>query len=169
MTQRTPQNGTRFASIWIGARLTNWSRVGTYDIVSHGPLLTTSSRYWCKQDSLLGQEPNYVALKETEERQACVGLACFKDSSVCLHDWFCSWKTYILCELHPPPPKTTTMMNNTGNSSRIWIYISIGGTLIILFPVCIVLFCCIRKKKNLIRRAPSFDSAESGFSQSSVQ
>ncbi|CAF1309499.1 unnamed protein product [Rotaria magnacalcarata] len=113
MIQRTPQNGTRFASIWIGARFTNWSRVGTYDIVSHGPLLTTSSPYWCKQGSLLGSEPNYIGLKETGERQACVGLACFKDSSVCLHDWFCSWKTYILCELHPPPPKTTTMMNNT--------------------------------------------------------
>ncbi|CAF4240821.1 unnamed protein product, partial [Rotaria sordida] len=25
-----------------------------------------------------------------------------------MHDWFCSWRTYTLCEIHPPPPQTTT-------------------------------------------------------------
>ena len=46
MLQQAPHNGTYFASIWIGARLTNWSHVGKYDLVSHGPILTTKSPYW---------------------------------------------------------------------------------------------------------------------------
>ncbi|CAF1130226.1 unnamed protein product [Rotaria sordida] len=108
MYQKTPRNGTQFASIWIGAKLVDWSGKGQYNLVSHGPSLTKISPYWCKQESPLEQEPNYVALKTTGERQSCIGLALFKDALVCMHDWFCSWRTYTLCEIHPPPPQTTT-------------------------------------------------------------
>jgi hypothetical protein len=48
--------------------------------------------------SPLQQEPNYLGLKSTSERQECIGLAVFKDGSVCMHDWFCFWDTYTLCE-----------------------------------------------------------------------
>ncbi|CAF3695332.1 unnamed protein product [Rotaria sp. Silwood1] len=108
MFQKTPRNGTNFASIWIGAKLADWSGEGKYDLISHGPSITKRNPYWCKQNSPLGQEPNYVALKATGERQTCIGLALFKGTLVCMHDWFCSWKTYTLCEIHPPPPRTTT-------------------------------------------------------------
>jgi hypothetical protein len=47
----------------------------------------------------MGSEPNYVGLKDTGERQECVGLALLPDRSVCMHDWFCSWDSYVLCEI----------------------------------------------------------------------
>ncbi|CAF3142517.1 unnamed protein product [Rotaria sp. Silwood2] len=99
MFEKTPRNATNFASIWIGAKLADWSGEGKYDLVSHGPSITKRNSYWCKQDSPLEQEPNYIKLKTSEERQSCVGLALFKSSLVCMHDWFCSWKTYSLCEI----------------------------------------------------------------------
>ncbi len=50
------------------------------------------------QNTPLDQEPNFTALKETGERQECIGLAVLKTKFVCMHDWFCSWDTYTLCE-----------------------------------------------------------------------
>lgn len=68
----------------------------------------------------MGQEPNNQRLKATGEQQGCLGLAVFSSSPVCMHDWFCSWESYLLCEirmnfsptcitlvlslLDPPPP-----------------------------------------------------------------
>jgi hypothetical protein len=49
--------------------------------------------------SPLGQEPTFIGLKETGEHQECVGLAVFRDSSPCMHNWFCSWDTYTFCEV----------------------------------------------------------------------
>lgn len=46
MFQKTPQNGTKFASVWIGARLIDWANAGTYELISHGPILTTSNSNW---------------------------------------------------------------------------------------------------------------------------
>jgi hypothetical protein len=44
--QRTPSNGTSFASVWIGAQLTDWSGAGTVELVSHGPTITKDTYYW---------------------------------------------------------------------------------------------------------------------------
>lgn len=49
--------------------------------------------------SLLGQEPNHQGLKTTGEQQECVALAIFPDDHVCMHDWFCSWESFALCEM----------------------------------------------------------------------
>lgn len=49
--------------------------------------------------SFLGQEPNHQALKTTGEQQECLALAILPDSQVCMHDWFCSWESYALCEI----------------------------------------------------------------------
>lgn len=46
MFLRTPINGTRFASVWLGARLLNWYGAGTYELVAHGPPITKDSYYW---------------------------------------------------------------------------------------------------------------------------
>lgn len=46
MLLRTPNDGTRFASVWIGAKLADWSGMGTYDLVSQGPAITKDSSYW---------------------------------------------------------------------------------------------------------------------------
>jgi hypothetical protein len=46
MYQLTPRNGTPFASIWIGAKLTDFNGQGSFDLVSHGPPLTKKSPYW---------------------------------------------------------------------------------------------------------------------------
>lgn len=51
------------------------------------------------RSSPIGQEPNYVGLKATGEHQECVGLAVFPNKVVCMHDWFCSWDSYVLCEI----------------------------------------------------------------------
>ncbi len=45
MLQRTTINGTRFASIWIGAKLLDW-HTRTFELVSHGPSITKDSPYW---------------------------------------------------------------------------------------------------------------------------
>jgi len=46
MFQRIPQTGSNFASIWLGAKLADWSGDGRYDLVSYGPALTKTSFYW---------------------------------------------------------------------------------------------------------------------------
>lgn len=46
MFQRTPLNGTYFASVWLGAKLADWNGQGTFDLVSYGPPLTKDSFYW---------------------------------------------------------------------------------------------------------------------------
>jgi len=51
------------------------------------------------RSSPIGEEPTYVGLKETGEREECVGLASFTSRTVCMHDWFCSWETHTLCEI----------------------------------------------------------------------
>ena len=113
--QRTPREGKKFASFWIGARMADWNGDGRYDLVSHGPKLTKRHPKWwyvpkiftigictrfsSPESSPLGQEPNYLGLKTSPERQECVALAVFSDGMVCMHDWFCSWATHFICEL----------------------------------------------------------------------
>jgi hypothetical protein len=46
MLQRIPQNGSYFGSIWLGARLADWSGEGSYNLVAYGPPLTKNSFYW---------------------------------------------------------------------------------------------------------------------------
>jgi hypothetical protein len=46
MYQRTPRNGTYFGSIWIGAKLLDWSGDGKYELVSHGPILNKKNAHW---------------------------------------------------------------------------------------------------------------------------
>lgn len=46
MYQRIPQNGSYFASVWIGARLFDWRGDGTYNLVSYGPALKKSNPHW---------------------------------------------------------------------------------------------------------------------------
>jgi hypothetical protein len=46
MFQRVPQDGTYFGSIWIGAKLADWSGDGSFNLVSHGPLLTKRNQNW---------------------------------------------------------------------------------------------------------------------------
>lgn len=46
MWQRTPRNATYFASVWIGAKLADWTGDGKYNLVSYGPSLTKMSSYW---------------------------------------------------------------------------------------------------------------------------
>ena len=46
MLQRTPNNGTRFASVWLGARLADWRDAGTFQLVAYGPAITKDSFYW---------------------------------------------------------------------------------------------------------------------------
>ncbi|CAF1262346.1 unnamed protein product [Adineta steineri] len=170
MYQRVPQDGAYFGSIWLGAMLTDWRGDGTFKLVSHGPSFTKKSQYWCSKSSPLGHEPNYVQLKVTGERQACIGLAFFHDGNVCMHDWFCSWESHTLCEIHPPPPpaiETSEVEALEEKSSNTWLFVGIGGIFLLLLSgsICACYFLC--NKKNGRRRARSFDSAETGMSQNS--
>ena len=58
----------------------------------------------------MGREPNNQGLKATGEHQECLGLAVFSGSSVCMHDWFCSWESYIFCEMRIYPSQTPTTL-----------------------------------------------------------
>ncbi|CAF1104075.1 unnamed protein product [Adineta steineri] len=169
MYQRVPQDGAYFGSIWLGAMLTDWRGDGTFKLVSHGPSFTKKSQYWCSKSSPLGHEPNYVQLKATGERQACIGLAFFHDGNVCMHDWFCSWESHTLCEIHSPPPavETSEVEALEEKSSNTWLFVGIGGIFLLLLSgsICACYFLC--NKKNGRRRARSFDSAETGMSQNS--
>ncbi|CAF1092020.1 unnamed protein product [Adineta ricciae] len=170
MPQRVPQDGTYFASIWLGIKLADWRGNGRFNLVADGPTLTKKNQHWCGQSSPLGHEPNYVQLKATGERQACVGLALFKDGSVCMHDWFCSWESYTLCEVHPPPLETSTDIPEAleKKSSGMMGYVVII-TVVVLFLGCIIgATYYLFKKKKRRGRARSFDSGESGLSQNSL-
>ncbi|UJR14866.1 hypothetical protein I4U23_001851 [Adineta vaga] len=171
MPQRVPQDGTYFGSIWIGARLADWRGDGRFDLVSHGLPLTKKNQHWCAKSSLLGHEPNFVQLKATGERQACLGLAFFQDGSVCMHDWFCSWESYTLCEVHPPAPETSTgalQALEEKPSSGIPSYIIIGVVVLVFLACCIGAFYYLRKKQKIRGRTQSFDSTESGMSRNSA-
>lgn len=61
-------------------------------------VLLFEDEIFSSRSSPMGQEPNYISLKETGERQECVGLAFLPERFVCMHDWFCSWDSYVLCE-----------------------------------------------------------------------
>ena len=120
MYQRVPSTAEYFASIWIGTVLTDWKGDGQFRSISHAaPLTKQNSTWWFEKEKLfrfelnysiecrwfsldssrIGKQPSYLSLKETSERQACVALAIFDDQSGCMHNWFCSWETYALCEI----------------------------------------------------------------------
>ena len=52
-------------------------------------------------------------------------------------------------------------------SNNKWLYIGIGGVILLLLFILICSFCFICNKKKTVRRNRSFDSAESGLSQNS--
>ena len=136
MFQRTPREGQAFASIWIGAKLTTLAGDGQFDLVSHGPALTKKTSQWWSvkamerdlfpsswifspKSSALEEQPTYLGMKPSGERQECISVAVLKDGMVCLHNWFCSMATHTLCEIRkwrlslpvryplfedPPPP-----------------------------------------------------------------
>jgi hypothetical protein len=52
-----------------------------------------------------------------------------------------------------------------GKSNNTWLYMGIGGVILLLLLTSICAFCFLCYKKKADRRTRSFDSAESGMSQ----